>query len=339
MKKIYIGIVCLFMTLVASNVAHAAEGDVWITPNMQEIGANTNFDIDVHIDTGGKNLGAFNMYLDFDASQVTIDEMQVAISIYANASGSITLDNNALRGFDRGSDTQNYMMLSNIDDINNGNFRFAGIHSTDEANGNNVHVITIHAQTTSSFTSGSSNFSLRVNELSDELGHALSTGGMIDGMIIASENVPIYRLYNTKTGAQLYTRGQSDRDKILSKYKDFEFTDGVPAFWASTTDNGTTPIYRLYNKKNGAQLYTRGEDDKNKILNKYKDFEFTDGVPAFYASLTPQSGLTPIYRLYNTRTGMQLYTRGEADKNKILSKYSDYEFTDGVPAFYAKLSQ
>ena len=151
--------------------------------------------------------------------------------------------------------------------------------------------------------------------------------------------VPIYRLYNTKTGAQLYTRGEEDKNKILSKYKDFEFTDGVPAFYASTTDNGTTPIYRLYNKKNGAQLYTRGEDDKNKILNKYKDFEFTDGAPAFYASLVPQSGLTPIYRLYNTRTGMQLYTRGQADKNKILSKYSDYEFTDGAPAFYAKLTQ
>ncbi len=146
---------------------------------------------------------------------------------------------------------------------------------------------------------------------------------------------PIYRLYNTKTGAQLYTRGEEDKNKILSKYKDFEFTDGAPAFWASTTDNGTTPIFRLYNKKNGAQLYTRGESDKNKILSKYKDFEFTDGAPAFYASLTPQLGLTPIFRLYNTRTGMQLYTRGQADKDKILSKYSDYEFTDGVPAFYA----
>ena len=148
---------------------------------------------------------------------------------------------------------------------------------------------------------------------------------------------PIYRLYNTKTGAQLYTRGEEDKNKILSKYPDFEFTDGVPAFWASTTDNGQTPIYRLYNKKNGAQLYTRGEEDKNKILSKYKDFEFTDVVPAFYASLTPQSGLTPIFRLYNTKTGMQLYTRGEEDKNKILSKYSNYEFTDGVPAFYARL--
>ena len=47
-----------------------------------------------------------------------------------------------------------------------------------------------------------------------------------------------------------------------------------------------TPIYRLYNKRTGAQLYTRGKTDRDKILDKYKDFEFTDGMPAFYARLT-----------------------------------------------------
>jgi len=46
---------------------------------------------------------------------------------------------------------------------------------------------------------------------------------------------------------------------------------------------------------------------------------------------------TPIYRLYNTRTGVHLYTRGEADRDKILTKFPDFEFTDGVPAFYASL--
>ena len=99
---------------------------------------------------------------------------------------------------------------------------------------------------------------------------------------------PIYRLYNTKTGAQLYTRGEADRDKILRKWPDdFEFSDGTPAFYASLSDDGTTPIYRLYNKKTGMQLYTRGEADRDKILRKWpKDFEFSDGAPAFYANIS-----------------------------------------------------
>ena len=148
----------------------------------------------------------------------------------------------------------------------------------------------------------------------------------------------IYRLYNTKTGAQLYTRGVADKDKILAKFSDFEFTDEAPVFYASlVAQSGLTPIYRLYNRRTGAQLYTRGVADKDKILAKFSDFEFTDGVPAFYVSLT-NDGTTPIFRLYNRRTGMQLYTRGEADKNKILAKFHDFEFTDDGPAFYASLT-
>ena len=156
---------------------------------------------------------------------------------------------------------------------------------------------------------------------------------------VYSKKTPIYRLYNKRTGVHLYTRGQADRDKILSKYSDFEFTDGAPAFYADLeSKSGFTPIYRLYNKRTGVHLYTRGEADRDKILAKFRDFEFTDGAPAFYASLTPKSNFTPIYRLYNTRTGVHLYTRGEADRDKILAKFRDFEFTDGTPAFYAPLT-
>ncbi len=155
---------------------------------------------------------------------------------------------------------------------------------------------------------------------------------------ITPAKTPIYRLYNTKTGTQLYTKGQADRDKILNKWSDFEFTDGTPAFYARTTYDGNTPMYRLYNKRTGAQLYTKGEADRDKILAKWSDFEFTDGAPAFYAAMSLKAGLTPIFRLYNTKTGMHLYTKGEADRDKILNKYKDFEFTDGAPAFYASLS-
>ncbi len=165
----------------------------------------------------------------------------------------------------------------------------------------------------------------------DPSGPAVLTSG-------SYSKTPIFRLYNTRTGTQLYTRGVADKDKILAKYKDFVFTDGVAAFYASLTEQpGLTPIFRLYNTRTGAQLYTRGVADKDKILAKYKDFVFTDGAPAFYASLT-DDGTTAIYRLYNTRTGMQLYTRGVADKDKILAKYKDFVFTDGAPAFYASLT-
>jgi len=52
---------------------------------------------------------------------------------------------------------------------------------------------------------------------------------------------------------------------------------------------------------------------------------------------TVTTSLTPIYRLFNTVSGVHLYTRGEADRDKVLSKWSAFEFTDGRPAFYAQL--
>ena len=150
---------------------------------------------------------------------------------------------------------------------------------------------------------------------------------------------PIFRLYNTRTGAHLYTRGEADRDKVLAKYSDFVDDDGDPAFFASLQPVCEfTPIYRLYNKRTGAHLYTIGETDRDKVLDKYKDFVFDDNAPAFYARTTAKNGYTPIYRLYNTRTGFHLYTRGEADRDKILKKYPDFRFDDNAPAFYALLN-
>jgi len=98
-----------------------------------------------------------------------------------------------------------------------------------------------------------------------------------------------------------------------------------------------TPILRLYNTKTGVHLYTRGVNDRDKILDKYPEFEFTDGNPAFWASLTQKTDFTAIYRLYNTESGVHLYTRGETDRDKILNKYPAFEYTDGGPAFWAKI--
>jgi len=62
------------MSIIFSTEAvFAAEGDMHIMPVSSEIGADTNFDIEVYLDTNGKNLGAFNIYLDFDATNITIN--------------------------------------------------------------------------------------------------------------------------------------------------------------------------------------------------------------------------------------------------------------------------
>ena len=153
-------------------------------------------------------------------------------------------------------------------------------------------------------------------------------------------NTPLYRLYNTKTGFHVYARGEAERDLNMATWPEFEFTDGRPAFYASLNEqNGLTPIYRIYNTKTGAHVYARGEAERDLNMATWPEFEFTDGRPAFYASLNEQNGLTPIYRIYNTKTGAHVYARGEAERDLNMATWPEFEFTDGRPAFYASLTE
>ncbi len=138
----------------------AWEGKIKLLPANQNLKADQNFDIEVLVDTGGKNLGAFNMYLDFDPTQITIDTSQ-----------GVDSKSDTGKGFDKGLDTANYMMMSNSDDIDKGHFRFAGITASGYVNGKDKHLIVIHAKAIKA--GNTKDLSLRVNELSDELGHAL----------------------------------------------------------------------------------------------------------------------------------------------------------------------
>lgn len=100
----------------------------------------------------------------------------------------------------------------------------------------------------------------------------------------------------------------------------------------------TTAIYRLYNTKTGVHLYTRGAAASNSIMRKWSEFEYTDATPAFCMSLTKKDGLTPIYRLYNTKTGVHLYARGAAARDNIKKKWPEFQYTDGKPAFWADIT-
>ncbi|KKP67566.1 MAG: outer membrane protein domain-containing protein [Candidatus Moranbacteria bacterium GW2011_GWE1_35_17] len=174
-QKLVMFLAISFLAVMAfSQKALAAEGDVWITPTNQNVETSQHFDIEVHVDTGGKTLGAFNMYFDFTAANLTVD----------TALGT--------DGMDKGADATNYNVMANPGDIANGHFRFAGIAASGGANNANAHLVTIHAVSTAAFTSGTSNMTLRVNEMSNELGVAFATGTITGATItyLAGDTTP-----------------------------------------------------------------------------------------------------------------------------------------------------
>jgi heat shock protein HslJ len=159
-------VLSLFFGAISKNV-QAAEGDLWITPVNTNSENNQEIDIEVRIDTGTKHLNSLDVYLDFNSADVTVDVTK-----------GEDVNDDMGRGFHKGADTSGYTMGSNSEDIANGHFRIIASKPSGGATGNNVHIATIHLKTTNTFTSGSTNLTLRLGRLADN-----TEGDLVAGTI------------------------------------------------------------------------------------------------------------------------------------------------------------
>ncbi len=179
LKFLNIIVVATVTFIIAASTSLAAEGDVWIMPANQNQPENQNFDVKVYVDTGSKHLNSFNMYLDFDPAYITVDTSQ---GEDPNADDG--------KGFHKGDDTQDYTMGSNVDDIAAGHFRFAGMIADNGTMGPNQNIITIHLKTTATFTSGSTQLSIRVNEMSENSEGDINTGTLTGATVTHQNDSP-----------------------------------------------------------------------------------------------------------------------------------------------------
>ena len=81
-----------------------------------------------------------------------------------------------------------------------------------------------------------------------------------------------------------------------------------------TEDQTRTPVYRLYNPKNGEHLYTL-DTNEVEIIYKYQGWG-KEGIGWYTAS----SG-TPVYRLYSPKFNNHLYTSDRNEMNIITENY------------------
>ena len=123
-------------------------------------------DVEIHLDTKNKLLGAMNFFFDFDSSKVLIDETR-----------GLDITKDSGKGFHYSVATSNYTLMSNSSENTNGHFRLAAIaafaNNADYAIGNSVHVVTIHLQKQPTFNSGDVSIRFRINEKSDDLGKTI----------------------------------------------------------------------------------------------------------------------------------------------------------------------
>jgi hypothetical protein len=137
------------------------------------------------------------------------------------------------------------------------------------------------------------------------------------------ETVPIYRLFNTRTGEHFFTVSASERRRYLNAGN--WNAEGIAWYAPKTSDE---PIYRVSNPNNGYEHhYTKSKLEKDWLVAlgwKY------DGI-AWYSD--PNKAV-PIYRHYHPvqRTGNHHYTTSKGESEHIV-KYEGWRY-EGI-AFYA----
>jgi hypothetical protein len=81
-------------------------------------------------------------------------------------------------------------------------------------------------------------------------------------------------------------------------------------------------------------FYTVREAEKDKLINKYSHIWTYEGVAYRAFADSSQPGVAPIYRFWSGTVNAHFYTIREAEKDKLISKYSHIWTFEGV-AFYA----
>ena len=146
----------------------------------------------------------------------------------------------------------------------------------------------------------------------------------------ATQRAPIYRFYNTLTGAHFYTSNAGERDLVISTLPRFAY-EGVGFYAYSQTPAGSSPVHRFYNSRTGAHFYTINDSERQSVQDQFSWYSYEG--PSWYAYKTPATDATPMHRFYNVRTQAHFYTMSAGERDYVLQNHPQYSY-EGV-GYYA----
>ncbi len=140
--------------------------------------------------------------------------------------------------------------------------------------------------------------------------------------------IPVYRFYNSSTGAHFFTSSTAERDNVISKLSP-PFSYEGPAFSvASAFSPGLSPVHRFYNTQTGVHFYTISETERASVAANMPQFLY-EGI-AYHASQVSGQGLIPFYRFYVPAKGFHFYTANEAEKASVIANLSATYSYEGI---------
>ncbi|RZI71756.1 MAG: hypothetical protein EOP80_14645 [Variovorax sp.] len=146
----------------------------------------------------------------------------------------------------------------------------------------------------------------------------------------ATQRAPIYRFYNTMTGAHFYTSNAGERDMVISTLPRFAY-EGVGFYAYSQTPMSSSPVHRFYNNRTGAHFYTINDQERQSVQDQFSWYSYEG--PSWYAYKAPATDATPMHRFYNVRTQAHFYTMSAGERDYVLQTHPQFSY-EGV-GYYA----
>ena len=143
--------------------------------------------------------------------------------------------------------------------------------------------------------------------------------------VMKKEIIPVYRLFNTRTGEHFYTASMAERSQYL-KAGNWN-SEGI-AWYAPKTSS--EPIYRLSNPNNGDEHhYTKSKSERDQLVELGWHYD----TIAWYSDTEK---IVPIYRHYHPiqRTGNHHYTTSKGESDHIV-KYEGWRY-EGISFYVSK---
>lgn len=138
-----------------------------------------------------------------------------------------------------------------------------------------------------------------------------------------STPTPVYRFYNSSTGAHFYTISESEKSTIQASMPSFRY-EGVGFYVNRVNAAGLSPVYRFFNRLTGVHFYTISNEERASIVAGSSSFNY-EGI-AYYASTVPSDGLSALYRFYVQGKGFHFYSKSDSEALTVKTNLSNYNY-------------
>ncbi|BAZ43790.1 hypothetical protein NIES4102_07920 [Chondrocystis sp. NIES-4102] len=143
------------------------------------------------------------------------------------------------------------------------------------------------------------------------------------------------------SGNTLYSSNKSDNqsESIVANFKPGTYTATISgttnvntdynfSITKSTSSNlSPSSIYKFIRTDTGTELYTTDIAERDSIVAKLPQYQYQGEV--FVGAPTPDgnndiTGIKPVYRFFNSNTGVHLYTASEVERDYVTNNLSNY---------------